>query len=157
MRNESIYLETSVISYYAAKQSRDVIVLAHQEITHEVWEKLKKKFKIYISEVVVEEAGSGDKEASKKRLTVIKDFPLLELTDEVEKLTEKYIKEFHLPKRALRDAVHLAIACVHNIDYLVSWNCAHIANAEVIKKLTAINKKLGIHIPVICTPEFLEV
>jgi len=157
MQNESIYLETSVISYYTAKPSRDVIVLAHQEITHEIWDKLKKKFKIYISEVVIEEAGSGDKEASQKRLSVIQDFPLLELNKEVEKLTEVYIKEFQIPKKALRDAVHLAIASVHNIDYLVSWNCAHIANGVVIKKLSEINTKMGIHIPVICTPEFLEV
>lgn len=152
---ESIYIETSVVSYYVSKPSRDIIVLAHQQITSEWWPKAVKRFDVYISEVVVEEAAAGNKESAEQRLNKLKGFPYLELTEKVEKIAQIYMEKLSIPKKALRDAAHLAVASVHNIDYLVTWNCVHLANGEIIKKLLKINEKLSIKTPVICTPEEL--
>lgn len=154
-KNESIYLETSVVSYYTSYPSRDIIVLAHQEITREWWEKAIKRFDIFISEVVVEEAILGNTLAAKKRTEILRQFYHLELNEKVEEVALVYIKRLNIPPKSLRDAVHIAVASVHNIDYLVTWNCTHIANAEIIKKLRVINDSLGIHTPIICTPEEL--
>lgn len=152
---DSIYLETTVVSYLTAKISRDIIVLAHQEITQEWWPRAINRFEVYISEIVVEEAGLGDIEAAKKRLAVLKDFSHLELTEKVEKMAQIYMEKLKIPEKSTRDAIHIAVASVHNVDYLVTWNCAHIANAEIIKKLIKINNVFGIHTPIICTPEEL--
>jgi len=152
---ESIYLETTIVSYYTSKPSRDIIVLAHQEITRQWWLKTIGRYNVLISEVVIEEASSGDPEAIKKRLEELKDFPHLELNDKVEEMAQVYMERLEIPEKSLRDAAHLAIASVHNIDYLVTWNCTHLANGEVIKKLIKINESLGIHTPIICTPEEL--
>jgi predicted nucleic acid-binding protein len=152
---KSLYLETTVVSYYVSRSSRDVITLAHQEITKEWWNRALKRFNIFISEVVLSEAGLGDHSLAEKRLQELKNLPLLELTDEVEKMARIYIERLKIPPKALRDAAHLAIASVHNIDYLVTWNCVHIANGEIIKQLLKVNEALGIKTPVICTPEGL--
>lgn len=152
---ESTYIETSVVSYYVSKPSRNLIVLAHQQITWEWWPKAVKRFDIYISEVVVEEAAAGNEEAAKKRLKELKGFFHLELTENVERIAKIYMEKLGIPKKALRDAAHLAVASVHNIDYLVTWNCVYLANGEIIKKLLKLNERLGIKTPVICTPEEL--
>lgn len=110
---------------------------------------------MYISQIVIEEASLGDPEASQKRLSIIKNYPLLALNSKVEEVAALYIKELEIPPKALRDAVHLALASVHTMDYLVTWNCAHIANGEIIRKLINTNTNLGICTPVICTPEEL--
>lgn len=152
---ESLYLETTVVSYYTSKPSRDIIVLAHQEITREWWYKAIKRFDCFISEVVVEEVSLGDRESAKRRLEELKNFPHLELNDKVEEMAQVYMERLEFPKKSFRDAVHLAVASVHNIDYLITWNCTHLANGEVIKKLMKINGSFGIHTPIICTPEEL--
>ncbi|MCL0065805.1 type II toxin-antitoxin system VapC family toxin [Dehalococcoidia bacterium] len=143
------------MSYYTSKPNRDIIVLAHQEITRQWWPMAIRRFNVLISEVVIEEAGLGDQEAAKRRLEELKHFPHLELNYEVEKMARVYMQKLEIPEKSFRDAVHLAVACVHNIDYLVTWNCAHLANGEVIKKLMKINESFGIHTPIICTPEEL--
>jgi predicted nucleic acid-binding protein len=153
---ESVYLETSVVSYYVSKPSRDIVVLAHQEITREWWSKAIERFDIYISEFVVLEVSSGDPEAVKRRLDVIKNFPYLESNDRVEEIAHLYLEKLGFPHKSARDAVHLALACVYDIDYLVTWNCTHLANGAIIKKLVSINKSFGIHTPIICTPEELS-
>jgi hypothetical protein len=152
---QSVYLETTIVSYYTSKPSRDIVALAHQEITKEWWPMAITRYNIFISEIVVEEAGLGDSEASKRRLEEIKDFPHLELNEKVEEMAKIYVEKLEIPESSIRDGIHLAIACIHNIDYLVTWNCKHLANGEIIKKLMKINKSLGIHTPIICTPEEL--
>jgi predicted nucleic acid-binding protein len=152
---ESIYLETTVVSYYTSKPSRDIIVLAHQEITRQWWPMAIRRYNVFISEVVIEEASFGDPEAAKRRLEELKNFPHLELNDKVEEMAQVYMERLEILEKSFRDAAHLAIACVHNIDYLVTWNCTHLANGEVIKKLMKMNESSGIHTPIICTPEEL--
>jgi predicted nucleic acid-binding protein len=152
---ESIYLETTVVSYYTSKPSRDIVILAHQEITREWWPRAIKRFDIYISDIVIQEVSSGDPKAVKRRLDEISNFAYLESNDRVEEISKVCIQRLNIPEKSALDATHLALASLYDIDYLVTWNCAHLANGEIIKKLIKINNFLGIHIPIICTPEEL--
>jgi predicted nucleic acid-binding protein len=151
----TLYLETTIPSYLAARFSRDIVVMAHQELTIQWWETEKERFDIFVSEVVLEEARLGDPEAASRRLELLKELPLLEANDRTEEVTTLYMKELTLPKTAIRDAAHIAFASVYNIDYLLTWNCAHIANGEIRRKLFRINGAGGIPTPIICTPEEL--
>jgi len=152
---ESIYLETTVISYYTARPSRDIIVLARQQITREWWPTAKKQFDIFISEAVIQEIQLGDIEAAEKRLNAIEEFYRLELNEEVTEIAQKYMEKLGIPAKSFGDALHLACASLHNIDYLVTWNCTHMANPVMIKKLIKTNDFIGINTPFICTPELL--
>ena len=119
------------------------------------WDKALKRYDTFVSEIVIEEAMASDPEAAKKRLGILKRFSHLDLNPTVEKMAQVYVKKLKIAPRALRDAVHLAVASVHSVDYLLTWNCSHIANGEVIRKLMQINMSHGIKTPVICTPEEL--
>jgi hypothetical protein len=130
-----------------------IVPFGHQEITWEWWPVAIDKYSIYISEVVVDEAAMGDPEAATKRLEVLQDFPRLDLNEMVEKMTRVYIDELDIPEKSFRDATHIAVSSVHNIDYLVTWNCTHIANVEIRRNLESINERYDLHTPLICTPE----
>jgi hypothetical protein len=151
----TLYLETTIPSYLKAKQSRDIIQTARQQITAEWWDIRLNDFDIFISQVVIDEAGEGDTVASMKRMEAIKTFPLLEITEEVIKLAHKIIIEKIIPEKAVRDALHIAVATFHEMNFLLSWNCKHIANAEIIKRLRKTIADEGFELPVICTPEEL--
>jgi len=129
--------------------------LAHQQITRAWWETRLADFRAYISPVVFAEARGGDPEQARRRMEILLPFPILEASEAVEKLADRYMSQFALPGSASRDAAHLAFACVCEIDFLVTWNCAHIANGEIIRRLTQFNTVAGIATPTICTPEGL--
>ena len=152
---QSVYIETTIVSYLAARTSRDLIVAGHQQITSEWWEKVSPKFRCYVSEVVIEESEKGDIETSKKRLDLIAGFPVLAVNDEIKKLASIFFERLKIPEKSRLDSVHLATACWYQMDYLLSWNCKHIVSAVVRKLLNEMAKELKIQIPVICTPEEL--
>lgn len=152
---QTIYLETTVPSYYVSRSSRDVVVLAHQEITRVWWESRLPLFDVYVSPVVLQEAAQGDSDQAHKRLEVLSAFAVLDATNEVEQLATTYMEQIGLPSKAIRDAAHLAFACHAGVDYLVTWNCAHIANAEFRRRLWGINARIEVQTPIICTPEEL--
>lgn len=151
----SLYIETTVPSYYVARDSRDVVVLAHQQITRTWWETRLSDFRAYISPVVLEEARQADPQQARRRLEVLDPLEILEASEAVEALAARFGAELALPSTAIRDAAHLAFACVYDLEFLVTWNCAHIANAEVIRRLTRFNAVAGLPTPTICTPEEL--
>jgi len=150
-----LYLETTIPSYLTAKQSRDIIQTARQQITSEWWDNRLNDFEIFISQVVIDEASEGDTIASTKRMEVIKTFPLLDVTEEVVDLAEKIIIKKIIPEKAVRDALHIAVATFHEMTFLLSWNCKHISNAEIIKRLRKTVEDEGLELPIICTPEEL--
>jgi predicted nucleic acid-binding protein len=152
---QKVYLETTIVSYYKAKPSADIITLARQRITEQWWQYALDQFDIHVSPIVIEEAGQGDSVASQKRLEAIRRFKVLSVDDAVQRVWSVYSNRLGLPVKALRDAGHLAVASVHGIDYLVTWNCAHIANGDTIKRLMRLNEELGLPMPVIVTPEEL--
>ena len=112
MRKPTLYLETTIPSYYIARVSQNLIVAAHQAITMEWWQHEANKYDIYISQFVLDEAEAGDPDAAQKRMTFLKPFPLLEVTDDVLSLTEKILQTELFPVKAIRDASHIAVAAV---------------------------------------------
>jgi len=155
MEKPKAYLESSVVSYRTARPSRDVIVLSHQEITRIWWQKHLHEYSLFVSEVVLDEIRRGDSVAASERLNMVSEIPLLTIGPDVESLALVYQAKLVLPEKALRDTLHLAVASIHAVDYLITWNCKHIANAHIRRQLAEINDSEGIHTPIVCTPEEL--
>jgi hypothetical protein len=150
-----LYLETTIPSYLTSWPSRDLVIAGHQQITKEWWKKRKRAFDIYISQLVVDEAKAGNDEAARERLKAIGGLPLLDITEEVERLAIRILTSGVIPKKAATDAAHIAIATVHGMEYLMTWNCVHLANAIITKAVARICRQEGFECPIICTPEEL--
>jgi hypothetical protein len=150
-----VYVETSIISYLAARMSRDLITAAHQQITQEWWDNRRSDFDLFISQLVVREASAGDEQMAKKRLELIEKIPLLELGPHALDLAYALIQEGPLPEKASEDALHIAVATVHGMDYLLTWNCKHIANAQMRNAVVRVCRAGGYEPPLFCTPEEL--
>jgi hypothetical protein len=132
-----------------------LVVAAHQQITHEWWREAKTNFDLVISEAVLEEIRAGDPEMAARRFKIVEDLPVLSLHDGVRGLVRIYLAELGLPPQAAADVVHISFAVAYKLDYLVTWNCKHIANGHVIQRLVEVNRRLGRSTPVILTPEEL--
>ncbi len=145
-------MESTIPSYYVARPSRDLVTAAHQQITREWWRKRLEDFDVHISDVVIDEVSLGDPEMARQRLELLKSFPLLSATDAARALTDALVKSGPLPQKAVRDAAHIALSAVHGMDFLLTWNCRHIANAEILRKVEAICARHGVKCPVVCTP-----
>ena len=150
-----VYIETTIVSYLAARPSRDVIVAGHQQLTHEWWSNRRIDFELYVSEFVLAEARDGDPELARRRLTLVKDAHLLQVTDAAVSLAERLINAARIPAVAATDAMHIAMASVHGIDFLLTWNCRHIANASMRGEINAACRSMGYSAAVLCTPEEL--
>jgi predicted nucleic acid-binding protein len=149
------YIETSFISYLTARPSRDLVTAARQQITLEWWRKRRQDFELVTSQLVLDEAGQGDADLARQRLALLEGLGLLRVTPEAETLAHAIILEGVLPGRAFADALHIAVATVHDIDYLVTWNCAHIANAEIMPRVGRTCAAFGYSLSFICTPDEL--
>ena len=147
-----VYIETSIVSYLTARPSNNLIAAAWQKETIDWWETQKHRFHLFISEVVIEEAGRGDESAASRRLTALVDIDVLQLNEAAIELSKALIRQGGIPKKALDDALHVAIAAVHGIDYLLTWNCRHIDNAEMKPRIREIIEKHGYACPEIATP-----
>jgi len=151
----TVYIETSIISYLAAYPSRDLITAAHQQITHTWWQVRRPEFSIFVSQVVLDESAAGDSQMASKRLEILTNVPLLEVTPEVAELAATLIMRLPLPPRAGADAAHIAVAAYHGMNFLLTWSCRHIANAVLRPKIEKICREQGYSAPVLCTPEEL--
>src|SRR5262245_5550798 len=125
----SVYVETSVISYYTARASRDVVTAARQTITQEWWEDARDGFDLYVSVIVVEETKAGGDEAAQRRLSAISGLPILEINDAAEQLARSFLDGRAVPLSSSEDALHISLATVHGMDFLLTWNFRHINNA----------------------------
>ncbi len=132
--------------------STNLIFATNAAITQTWWNIFLEQFSLYISEVVLEEIGRGDAEIATKRREIIRDLPLLEINDAVEELAQQFLIQSNLPPKASDDALHIALATVYELNYLLTWNCRHIANAQIQKKLSRISSQSGYELPTICTP-----
>jgi hypothetical protein len=128
---------------------------ARQQLTREWWDVERRNYDLCISQIVLDEAAAGDAEAAQRRMAVIDTLPLLDLTFAVDGLAETIMQSDLLPASASRDAVHIAVAAVHQVHFLLTWNCRHIANAIIFRDLQHIIMSAGYDVPVICTPEEL--
>jgi len=141
-----------------ARSSRDIIIAANQQATQEWWQARRPDFDIYISQLVVQEASSGDVEAISKRQKVLETMALLDISDEAIRLAENLIKQKAIPEQAAEDALHIAISAVNGMDYLVTWNFKHIANAAMRANVELVCRLSDYEPPIICTPlELMEV
>lgn len=152
---ESVYLGTSFISYLVARPSGDLLVAAHQKTTQDWLADRRGMFNCYVSQVVIDEVSAGDPTEAQKRLTVIDALAALELTSGAESLTLAIMASGTLPESAGRDAAHVAVAAYHEIDYLLTWNCKHLANAQIMRKIELVCQAAGYRMPIMCTPEEL--
>ena len=152
---DGVYVETTVISYLAARPSRDLRVAAHQQATAEWWERMRDGFDLFVSQLVVKEASAGDREAAARRLSYLAGIPLLDLSVRSVDLAESLKTTAAVPKEAEEDALHIAVAAAHGVRYLLTWNCRHIANAAMRDRIEAACYDLGYETPIICTPEEL--
>lgn len=151
-----VYLETSFVSYLVARRSRDLIVAARQQLTVDWWDIQRGNHDLFISEMVLREAREGDSDEVAKRLKAVDGLAQLDLTLEVAQLADELLVRNILPLKAARDAVHIAVATVHRMDYLLTWNFKHIANAQVRKMADRLFRQAGYEVPLIVSPEELE-
>ena len=150
-----VYIETSIVSYLAARPSRDLVTAAHQQVTHAWWETRRSEFEILASQLVLDEAAAGDAEVARKRLAFPEGVPVLAVDQQVEELAVALIEGVRLPVRAGADAVHIAAAVRHEAHFLLTWNCAHIANARLRPHIERVCREHGYRVPVLCTPDEL--
>lgn len=155
MMKAEVYIETSVVSYCVSQPSRDIVTAARQQVTHEWWEESQYQFDLYISALVLEEAGSGDVVAAEKRLEALKEIPVLEISEEAEYLAAVLVEVGPIPKSHSEDALHVALATTNGMDYLVTWNFHHINNAKIKRDIARVAEENGYECPVICSPEEL--
>ncbi|NOY29913.1 MAG: type II toxin-antitoxin system VapC family toxin [Planctomycetes bacterium] len=153
--NFTVYLETSIIGYLASRPSRDLITAANQQLTRDWWDGHRKQYDLYVSETVVAECSAGDPQAAQERLEVMANIPILDATEDAENLADQLVKQIPLPANAEVDALHIAIGTVNGVNYLLTWNCAHIANAAMQTQIEAICRSAGFEPPTICTPQQL--
>jgi predicted nucleic acid-binding protein len=154
----TIYLETTIISYLTSRPHRDIVVAAQQEVTRQWWENEKQRYRCVTSPYVLEEASAGDEQAAEKRIQSLQDIEILPLFPEIEFLAEKISSALNIPAAARMDAFHLACAVFHEIDYLLTWNCAHLANGPRLKLLARFLQAESLWQPLVCTPnEMIEI
>ena len=150
-----LYLETTIPSYLVGRSSRDLLVATHQQITREWWESRRMDFDLYVSELVHQEVRAGDAQLAKSRLEILEGVPVLATSKEILRLAEKLITAGPIPRKAADDAAHIAVATVYGCEYLLTWNCRHIANAEMQRAIRDVVERHGYDVPYLCTPEEL--
>ena len=152
---ETVYIETTIPSYLTAHRSHQEPMASHQQMTRDWWDHEMVRFRLYSSIAVRAEISKGDASAARRRLKVMAGIPELDVTAEVEPLADSIVQLLQLPPKAEMDATHVAFAIVHRMDYLLTWNCTHLANATLQKTLFEYCTYHHLHMPVICTPELL--
>lgn len=155
MDKPSVYVENSVVSYLTARPSRNLVAAAWQQVTQDWWEERRRSFRLYTSELVLAESSKGNPEAARRRLEVLEGIDILAITGTVETLADALVRQGAVPERAKADALHIAVAAVHGMDYLITWNYTHIDNAETRPIIRSVCAVEGYPCPEICTPQEL--
>jgi hypothetical protein len=150
------YIETSVVSYLVGWLNRDSLLLAsNQALTREWWSSRRSSFELFSSGVVIDEAAKGDAKLAAERLAFLTDLQLLAVTVESRVLAERLLRETGIPRKAEIDALHIAVAAVGGMEYLLSWNCTHIVNGVILPRVYDICRAAGYEPPFVCTPQEL--
>jgi hypothetical protein len=149
----SVYIETSIISYLRNRPSKNVVAAARQVLTRQWWDAERRKYQLVTSQHVFDEAMRGDLELAAERKTYLEGIPLLFLDPQIQSIASEIQKEARLPAKAQLDALHIAVTAFHRVNYLLTWNCTHIANARILPRIHRAIIKTGFSVPIICTPE----
>ncbi len=151
-----LYVETSIVSYLTSRPSRDVVINANQQLAQEWWEN-RQIFDLFISQLVIDEVSKGDRVFAQKRLDLIQNIPFIDFNDEAKDLAKEILRQNVLPPKATLDVFHIATTAVHKIDFLLTLNCKHIANAFIFRRIEKICVEFDYEAPIVCTPqEILE-
>ena len=157
-RKPKVYIETTVVSYLAARLSRNATMAARQQATRQFWHEHAHRFVLVISPTVISEVRRGDTEAIQHRLNLVSDITRLPMSGTISNLTQNLLNTGAVPRNAEADATHIAIAAVHNIEYLATWNYKHIANVHKRQHIEQVCRNSGFQPAIICTPaELIEV
>ncbi len=154
---ESVYIESSVVSYLMARPSRDVVVAARQAITETWWQNHRGEFDLFISALVEQEIARGNAEAAERRLKVVENIPLVAVSSEAQSLAEDLVAQGAVPANSKEDALHIGIAAAAGVNFLLTWNFKHINNAHTKAAITAVVESHGFACPILCSPEELGV
>ena len=149
----SVYLETSVIGYLASRPGADIVFASNQLMTLEWWNDHRTKFELFVSQAVIDECSAGDPTAATERLVFLDGVPVLAINAATLNLAQELMRHVGLPAKAGVDAVHIATAALNKIDYLLKWNCKHIANPAFRRRIEDVLDDAGYRSPVICTPQ----
>jgi predicted nucleic acid-binding protein len=152
---DTVYIETSVVSYLRQRPSSQVVMAAHQLLTHRWWDTERTNYELVVSQYVLDEASAGDPTLAAERLQTLDGIPLLPDAPEITEIADEIMSRAILPAKAQVDALHIATVAHHRIQYLLTWNCKHIANAKILPRIYRVLTDVGVPIPVICTPEEL--
>ncbi len=148
-----LYLDTTIPSYLTSRRSRNETIARQQWLTRLWWTIHREKFDVHVSEYVIDEARAGNPEAAARRLRALASFPELKAGIQAMTLGEKLLEDCCLPRRAEADAMHVAIAAVHKMKFLLTWNCTHLANPVLAQRIDSTCKAFGLRCPILCTPE----
>jgi len=151
----TVYLETTVIGYLAMRGSNLLHVAANQQMTRDWWDNHRGRYDVFVSRFVIGECSRGDPAAARERMACLEGIPLLQVPDDTILLAESLLAALRLPRRAANDATHISIAAVNGIEYLLTWNCRHIANASFRPGIERVCREMRYEPPVICTPQEL--
>ncbi len=149
------YIETTIPSLYTGRPARQLIEASRQNLTKVWWDDHRLEFDLVCSQTVLDECAEGDAEMASKRLDLLAGIPLLELTNDVDLIAKQLLSKQVIPSKAADDAVHIAVASVHSVDFLVTWNCKHLANPRNWRQISDCVASFGYRATVICTPEDL--
>jgi hypothetical protein len=153
----TVYIETTIVSYLTAWPSRDIVRAAHQQVTRDWWATAPTRFQLFTSALVIAESGAGDSIAASARKVILDTLPLLTEPPEAEQLAQALVRDLAIPPKAHRDAAHVAIAAANGIEYLLTWNCRHLANLHQRSRIERVCRDHGFEPPAIGTPiELLE-
>ena len=152
---DTVYIETTIVGHIAGRVHPDPFVAARQQLTRDWWRDKAPGYDVFISELVLEECSDGDRSAAAERLEVVKDIDLLESSDQVDDLANALLAGKAVPVSEPRDAFHIAIAAVNGVNYLLTWNYKHIANATRRGRIEQICRDAGFEPAIICTPDEL--
>jgi len=153
---KKVYVEASVISNLTARPSNNVRDMAHQVSTCSWWEECRQDFELFSSAVDEREAFRGDADAAARRMAALGETKTIPVTRDAVKLAEALLVATAVPRTSFDDAMHIAVAAVNGMDFLVTWNCRHIANAFTMPRIYKVCEEAGFRCPLICTPEQLK-
>lgn len=151
----TLYVETSIVSYLRSRPSAQVVAAARQLLTRKWWETERPNYELVTSQYVLDEAADGDTEVAASRLAALAGVPLLPVENAILAIADEILRQAILPRSASVDALHIAMVAHHQVDYLLTWNCSHIANARILPRVFNVLDGCGLPRPIICTPEEL--
>lgn len=156
MTKSSVYLETTVIGHLVGRMHSDPVIAGRQTVTREWWNVAKERFRLIVSQVVVDECAAGDAQAAEERLAALHDLEFLPNSDDAKSLAALLIERGAVPVSEPRDALHISIAAASGVEYLLTWNFKHIANATTRDLIEQTCRDAGWEPPTICTPDELS-